>query len=534
MVQEITLPPLVGSRRPPRLPQSRQITLIGANGSGKTRLMKWIAGNAGEKAFVISSLNAFTPRVRNDSRPLSDIERLFLSLNGQEESRASEGMSELEMLTRLILSDEFRYLLQFKAEKLLSGKTPRLEETRLDILVRLWENIFPGNQVIKHQGEIRFTTGAGDDVIPALKLSQGEKTVLFYILAALYAPEDAIVFIDDPTLFLHPAILNSLWNAIENLRKDAVFVYNTNDVEFLTSRTDNLTVWVKRFDSAQNAWDYELIDPADVSDDLLVVLMGSRNPVLFIEGDAKHSLDAKLYPLVFSEFTVRPLGSCDRVIESTRTFRSLNTMHHLDSHGIVDRDRRTPQEVDYLRGKGILVPEVAEIENIFLLEDVIKTMAQRKGKNPDIVFRKVKEAVMKLWQQFYKAQALMHTRHRVKRLVECKIDARFTSISQLEDHLDSLHSIIRPHYIYDTLLQEFRGMIGKDDYPGILRYFNHKPMLAESGIPRMLGYSSVNEYISGVLAVLKGNGRDAARIRASVRQCFRTGKESITEKNTEK
>ena len=63
------------------------------------------------------------------------------------------------------------------------------------------------------------------------------------------------------------------------------------------------------------------------------------------------------------------------MIESTRSFNDLKQMHHLDSHGIVDRDRRTDAEVGYLRRKNILVPEVAEVENIFLLEDVVKTMA---------------------------------------------------------------------------------------------------------------------------------------------------------------
>ena len=80
------------------------------------------------------------------------------------------------------------------------------------------------------------------------------------------------------------------------------------------------------------------------------------------------------------------LGSCDKVIESTRTFADLQSYHYVKSGGIVDRDRRTAQEVEYLRRKHILVPEVAEIENLFLLEDVIKIMAARQGRNPDKVF----------------------------------------------------------------------------------------------------------------------------------------------------
>jgi len=482
--------------------------------------MKWMAARVGENAVTLSAMKSFIPGKIDGVNPHSPLEMLYLSAREKSSVPLPVEISEFEMLAYLIFDDEFRYLLEFKTSRLLGEEGVKLEPTKLDKLVELWEKIFPGNQILKQHGSMRFLTAAGDDTISALKLSQGEKTVLYYILATLYAPEEAVIFIDSPTLFIHPAMLNSLWNSIENMRRDCTFVYNTNDVEFLTSRTENACVWVKRYDVADNTWDYTIIDPSDVTDELLMVLMGSRKPVLFIEGDAKHSIDAKLYPLVFSDYTVRPLGSCDRVIESTRTFRALSAMHHLDSHGIVDRDRRTDKEVEYLRGKDILVPNVAEIENIFLLETVIKTMANRKGKIQAAVFRKVCGNVMRLWQQHHKAQALMHTRHRVKRLVECKIDARFNSISDLEHHLSDLTDIIRPHAIYDSLLSEFRSILAERDYAGVLKYFNHKPMLAESGIAHMLGYKSVDAYITGVLTVLKGNGRDAVAIRSAIRECF--------------
>ena len=74
------------------------------------------------------------------------------------------------------------------------------------------------------------------------------------------------------------------------------------------------------------------------------------------------SLDIRLYSLVFPDMSVRPVGSCDKVIETTRSFNDQQAMHHLSSFGIVDRDRRTDQEVGYLRAKHIMVPDVAEME----------------------------------------------------------------------------------------------------------------------------------------------------------------------------
>ena len=108
--------------------------------------------------------------------------------------------------------------------------------------------------------------------------------------------------------------------------------------------------------------------------------------MLFIEGDSRHSYDARLYPAVFPECTVKPLGSCERVIEATRSFNAVQSFHNLAARGIVDRDRRTDSEVAYLRRRGVLVPDVAEIENLFLLEDVVKTVAGANGRDPEKAF----------------------------------------------------------------------------------------------------------------------------------------------------
>ncbi len=153
-----------------------------------------------------------------------------------------------------------------------------------------------------------------------------------------------------------------------------------------------------------------MLDSGKLSEELFLDIIGTRKPgAFFIEGDATHSIDGKLYPLVFTEYTVKPLGLRNKVIESTRSFNDLKYTHHLDSHGIVDRDRRTDAEVEYLRNKRIFVPEVAEVENIFLLEDVVKTTARRRGRDPQRVAAKVRKAVVgDTFRRQFDQQALLH------------------------------------------------------------------------------------------------------------------------------
>lgn len=516
---ELHLPPIVNreqnSTHAGPVLRSRQITIVGANGSGKSRFMDYLIRTLPGRAYVLSAIKAFYPDTSGNGLDGS-VDKRFSSHISRSRFLRAESPSELDKLIFMLLDDEFDYLLSVKAARL-DGISVAEHPTRLDKLVELWEEIFSGNKILQEGTKLLFSTEAGEDAIASSRLSHGEKAVLYYIAGVLYAMPGAVIFIDAPTRFLHPSILYTLWNAIENLRPDCTFVYITNDADFVSTRTENVSVWIKSYDSQENSWDYEILPPGDVREDLFFNLIGARRPVLFIEGDATHSLDSKLYTLVFSDYVVRPLGSCDKVIESTRTFRDLNVMHNLESTGIVDRDRRTDQEISYLRRKNIFVPAVAEVENIFLLESVIRAMASARGKDPEKIFSKVKQQVFALWKKHLKEQVMMHVRHRVKRTVEYRVDGKFNTISEMEEHIKALSDIVNPKKLYDEILAEFAAMIPAHDYAGILRVFNYKPMLSETNVAGMLGFPGRDAYVRGVLNTVKQGGKASRVIKEAVK-----------------
>lgn len=525
---EILIPPAIGgeTRQLPR--QARQITIIGANGAGKSRFMDEMIALCGRRAYVLSALSASFPE-QEPSDMAGSVDELYRRATERMRYMRPDALSQLDKLSYMLFADELEAMLDFK-ESLSEKNVPRRPApTRLDRVKELWKEIFPGSSIKRDKGTLMFATTAGNDLVPINRLSQGEKTVLYYASAVLYAMQNAVVFIDSPSLFLHPSIIGNFWNAIERLRPDCTFVYNSVDVDFVQSRTSNTCIWIKSYDSAQRAWDYQVMEETPLTEELFLEVAGSRRPVLFIEGDSRHSIDAKLYSLVFPDWTVRPLGSCNKVIETTRTFNDLKYMHQLRSRGIVDRDRRTEQEVDYLRRKEILVPDVAEVENIFLMPGVISVMARRRGKSPSKVLDKVKIEVLRMFKHQADSQALQHVRHRVKREVECKIDARFTCITALETHLKTLVFKLQPRKHYNTLRKEFSRMIEEKDYEGILRVFNHKPMLPNCGIHQLLNFRTKEDYISGVLTALAEKSDDAKKLRNTVRHCFRIDNESCIE-----
>ncbi|MBR1543770.1 MAG: DUF4435 domain-containing protein, partial [Muribaculaceae bacterium] len=267
--------------------------------------------------------------------------------------------------------------------------------------------------------------------------------------------------------------------------------------------------------------DYQIIEKGrELDDSIYLAILGTRKPVLFVEGDNVHSIDSRLYQLIFPEYTVKPLGSCDKVIETVRSFNTLERLHHLDSWGIVDRDRRTPEEVKYLRNKKILVPNVAEVENILMLDGVIRAVARRNHKNEFHVLQKVKQAVIAMWSRELREQALQHVRHRVKHIAEVRIDMKFRNINALENHLTELVDEIKPRTMYEELCREFHRIESDGNYGKILQVFNQKTILTESNVAQLCGYKNKDEYIRGIISILKSDGKDAQDIRRSIKACF--------------
>lgn len=90
-----------------------------------------------------------------------------------------------------------------------------------------------------------------------------------------------------------------LWDRIERARRDCRFVYDTNDANFATRQNRSTAIWIKDYDAARHTWDYQTITNGELPDEIFLQMMGSRRPILFTEGDTTHSIDIRLYSVVF-------------------------------------------------------------------------------------------------------------------------------------------------------------------------------------------------------------------------------------------
>jgi hypothetical protein len=216
--------------------------------------------------------------------------------------------------------------------------------TRLDTVKEVWEYVLPARELVVSGNLIEARNRRDQKCYHAKEMSDGERGIFYLIGEALSVPKDGVFIVDEPELHLHRAIQARLWDAVELARPDCTFVYITHDLGFAASRKNATKVWLREYTSCK--WDWEEVPETDVfPETMLLEVMGSRRPILFVEGDCS-SLDYFIYGKVFTEHTVVPCGSCELVVHSARSFMQMPTLHHNECGGLVDNDGRSEADIN--------------------------------------------------------------------------------------------------------------------------------------------------------------------------------------------
>ncbi len=514
---EIILPIKKGEITDKKISGVVNMVVVGANGAGKSRFGKEIEKRYGENTFRISALKTVMPVEELGEIKENSISGEYNKYFG--ENKNVTVRTEFEQLFALLIREEMQNLIDYK-NALSRGEEAKLKSSTLDKTQIMWEKIFPHHKIVRSNGRLEIVSDASQNNYNAMQMSHGEKIVLYLIAASLIAKPNSIIIVDEPEMHLHPSMTSSLWNDIESQRPDCCFIYLTHDLNFAVSRSGK-RIWVKSYDAETNSFDYEFIENSDsLPEEIFLELLGGRKPVLFVEGDSISSIDNRLYPLVFTDYTVKPLGGCSKVIEVTRAFSEMKNFHMLESRGIVDRDRRTSHEVEYLRSKNIYVPNVAEVENLMMIEPVVRSVARCTGNNDNQIFAQVKQSVIKFFKASINEQALIHTRHRIRNGIEFRIDTRANTIEDFAYHIEHLTDEIDTRFTYNKLVEKFNRFVREENYPAILKFFNQKAMITQSRVATLCGFSTPEQYINYVLFILRRGGTEAEKIREGIKSCF--------------
>lgn len=388
-------------------------------------------------------------------------------------------LNDFQKLMVFLFSDETEENAKFKVAQRQSASKIEPPLTRMDKVKQVWERILPHRELVV--GGLRIQTQVRGDarkIYNSSEMSDGERVIFYLIGQCLAAPQDGIIVIDEPELHLHKSVQAPLWAEVERLRSDCLFVYLTHDVDFAVAQEGAQRVWLKSFDGS--SWDWELIDDKDdLPDDLLIEVLGSRKPVVFVEG-MNGSHDVTLYREILAGFLVIPRGSCDQVIQAVRALRSNTQLHHLQVYGLIDRDRRTLPEIAALQADNIFTLDVAEVENLFCTQEVLALVSARLARDTTTDFNQAVTQVFNQLRTEIDTQVSLRVIAEVKFKLNC-FDASARGVPALSNALQQLTHGIDIPALYARFDTEFQSVISSTDYRGLLRIYNRKSLPTQIG-----------------------------------------------------
>ncbi len=506
---------------------SNSIVIVGANGAGKTRFGSAIESQYNEITHRIAAQKSLSmpEQVRPSSKESAEKGFLYGYETGSLGHKIGQRwgnkpntflLNDYEKLMVLLHTEEYEESIKFK-DAYTPGQVNNKPVTKLDRIQNIWEEVLPHRKIIKRAGQIdTFPTGTPDKSYNAAEMSDGERVIFYLIGEVISVSQSSILVIDEPEMHLHKSITKILWDRIEQERPDCTFIYLTHDIDFASSRQNSKKVWIKNFDG--NAWDYEILeDDTNIPEQLFLEILGSRKSVLFIEGD-ESSIDYKLFQLIFPEFTVKPLGSCTKVIEATKTFNEQKSFHNIQSFGLIDRDRRTSEEINLINQNNIWIAEVAEVENYFLLEEVVKVVAIAMHKSPEAVFNEVKSNVVGFFKSQLEFQIVQHVASKIETATKNAVNLNgVKEFNDLKTNLNSFWGNQNFEKTYNEIKSVFENMTNDGNYEEILKVFNNKGLIVNSRVSVLNDINSKNNaYVNFILSVLKEKSSNSEEIRQAI------------------
>lgn len=499
--------------------QNNSVIIIGANGSGKSKLGAWIEQknmanihrigaqrnlNFNEDIALKSYQQAEDLVFWGSNLPNNQPQKLGRWNSGK--SYTTKLMDDFENVLAALIAlrnkEHEKFVEEYKISEKEKKVPPKAPYTSIDKLKDIWNQIFPQRKlkVVDAKFLAYFNANGTTVEYSSNQMSDGERAALYLISQVLCVPQDKTLIIDEPEVHLHRSIMNRLWQTLENYRPDCLFIYITHDTQFAAMHKNSDKIWIKEFDGKN--WQLARIDNSDIPEDLLLDILGNRKNVLFVEGDS-NSYDTKLYQELYPDYYVVPCGSCTQVILRTKAFNKSTSLHHCEVYGVIDKDYRCEYELESLKKDNIFALKVAEVESLFVTPKLISVIAQRLGKDEKVVLSAVNDKI----RQFFNSQLDKQICQSV--VADLKYKLASVEISNKNDNQACISLKLAFESLdYESIKTQhsdkFNAVLTME-YDDILAVFNEKSILSQ--IDACLGLKN-KEYPDLVLRLLKTDYRE--------------------------
>lgn len=501
------------------------IIIVGKNGSGKSTLVNSLSSSALDNMTVIPAQKVlyYAPEAFNLVENV-DVDTFRLKNLGHTNKKikidgnSSELISPFtEMVMALINNDvNVHYFNEIEGT------------SEFDRVKEIWKEIIP---------EITFkiTDPAKKDIFAYKNneeyslngLSDGEKCILFYIGNVILAEKDSYIVIDEPETFLNPASYNRLWDILIKERSDCQFIFTSHNTDFITARDNTTLVWCKNFSLEDKGLTYNsglkiLAEKDKLSSELptelISELVGSRKRILFCEG-TNEKYDYKIYSKLYKEYTVKPVGGHDKVIQYTKTFNELPQWIENSAIGIIDNDGMSNSEKESLQKDNVFCLPYNEIEMLLLDKEVIFQVLKDVKYSEEIekINMKIEEFKSKLVSTIeVKKDKIIYDI--VKKRVDYKIRTEFIdskkykALEDIKKYVDEFSKQMSVDNIIEEANTEVSEAIKNKEYSDLLRICTLKDEVAKGIANKIFGC----DYIKSVLARINQNDEIKEHLRDQI------------------
>ena len=496
------------------------VIIIGANGAGKSKLGAWIEQQSMGDVHRVGAQRNLNFNEHIQLKSYTEAENLVFFGNGEgKDNNKGQRWDWGKYTTKLM--DDFDHVLsalialknneisKFHQACVEAGENknnwPDTPTTSIEKLITIWESVLPQRKLIEDDSQFYAVLNKnGQDIkYSSTQMSDGERAVLYLAAQVLCVPENKIMIIDEPEIHLHRSIMNRLWKTLQSHRPDCLFIYITHDLQFAVEHGNVDKIWIKDFSGSN--WTLEKIDDEALPEELTLEILGSRKNVLFVEGE-KNSYDYQLYTQLYPDYLIISCGGCSQVIARTRAFRNSSMLHDCNVYGLIDRDYRSEHEIETLKKDDIYVLGVAEVENLFLVEELIRVMASRFGV-PDVeqAVQKVKDfVIVTKFGNMIERQICQSVVAEIKYQLSC-IEIEKQNESNAKVSLQTAWNNINYDDIRNQKEPVFRDALDNKDYTEVLKVFNEKGIAATVG--DKLGVDK-REYQGKVINLIRGTCHD--------------------------
>ena len=449
--------------------------IVGQNGAGKSELLKKLRETKLQNCFVIpANKNLFIEQYFNSLKYIeqNDIIREVQSQNFKKYGY-DDGKELFSSLVNFYISEH--------SQRKTDGKKP--EQSQLDKVKEIWNKIFPEIEFFTHSGKrtLEFSKNKSEKY-SFNQLSDGERSVLFYLLIVVLIPEKSLIIIDEPETHLNIALCNKLWDYLLEEKEKSKFVFISHNKDFIGSRVNSDVIWCKNYDVNDDKNNkFIRIEKNDIlPKDLIVSLLGSKKEkILFCEGkdnDGKtKEYDYKMYNLLYSdEYFVKPVEGHLSVIEYTKAYNELKEKLEINSkeaYGIIDRDCLNNEEVQKLRSKNIIVLPTNEIEMLMLHQKILEYYLQPHHENKEVKHKieEFKEAFKNKLLERKDTIIANYVRSKCNKIFENRRIENFKSISEIENSKNKIFEEMDVEKFWEEQEVELEKIISENNYRGMLR-----------------------------------------------------------------